>query len=115
MREKAKYKQHYYLRCFIAFSYISETEFLCKTPCCLYQLLVRLENTPASNSICSAHPWVIEAAIMQATKDGGFLLIEATSNQVNHTGGYTGMTPSEFRASSLTRQIDSALKDHVFS
>ena len=32
-------------------------------------------------SICSAHPWVIEAAIMQATKDGGFLLIEATSNQ----------------------------------
>lgn len=49
-------------------------------------------------SICSAHPWVIEAAIRQATKDGGFLLIEATSNQVNHTGGYTGMTPSEFRA-----------------
>lgn len=49
-------------------------------------------------SICSAHPWVVEAAIRQAGKDGRFLLIEATSNQVNHTGGYTGMTPSEFRA-----------------
>ena len=87
----------------------------------MQNLLLSLSTVRASGkhagiySICSAHPWVIEAAIRQATKDGGFLLIEATSNQVNHTGSYTGMTPSEFRASSLTRQIDSALKDHVSS
>lgn len=44
-------------------------------------------------SICSAHPWVLEAA-MQETE--GPLLIEATCNQVNQFGGYTGMKPVDF-------------------
>ena len=48
-------------------------------------------------SVCSAHPWVLEAACDQAVQDGSYLLIEATSNQVNHLGGYTGMTPRLFR------------------
>ncbi len=48
-------------------------------------------------SVCSAHPWVLEAALEQAIADDSPLLIEATSNQVNHLGGYTGMTPSDFR------------------
>jgi D-tagatose-1,6-bisphosphate aldolase subunit GatZ/KbaZ len=47
-------------------------------------------------SVCSAHPWVIEAAIDQALYDGSDPLIEATSNQVNHRGGYTGMQPDDF-------------------
>jgi len=47
-------------------------------------------------SICSAHPWVLEAAMEQALEDGTHLLIEATSNQVNHHGGYTGMAPQHF-------------------
>jgi D-tagatose-1,6-bisphosphate aldolase subunit GatZ/KbaZ len=48
-------------------------------------------------SVCSAHPWVLEAAIDQALEDGSALLVEATSNQVNHQGGYTGMQPEDFR------------------
>jgi D-tagatose-1,6-bisphosphate aldolase subunit GatZ/KbaZ len=48
-------------------------------------------------SVCSAHPLVIEAALLQAKEDGGTALIEATCNQVNHQGGYTGMTPADFR------------------
>ena len=48
-------------------------------------------------SVCSAHPWVLEAAMEQAIADESTLLIEATSNQVNHLGGYTGMTPADFR------------------
>ncbi len=48
-------------------------------------------------SVCSAHPWVLEAAMEQAIADGSHLLIEATSNQVNHEGGYTGMQPADFR------------------
>jgi D-tagatose-1,6-bisphosphate aldolase subunit GatZ/KbaZ len=48
-------------------------------------------------SVCSAHPWVLEAAMEQAIADNSPLLIEATSNQVNHLGGYTGMTPADFR------------------
>ncbi len=48
-------------------------------------------------SICSAHPFVIEATLRQAAADGSTVLIEATCNQVNHRGGYTGMTPAAFR------------------
>ena len=33
----------------------------------------------------------------QAKEDGIHLLLEATSNQVNQAGGYTGMTPAMFR------------------
>ena len=65
----------------------------------LEQLAVaRRENRPLGiYSVCSAHPWVLEAAFEQAVEDGSDLLIEATSNQVNHLGGYTGMLPADFR------------------
>jgi len=48
-------------------------------------------------SVCSAHPAVLEAAIRQADADGTYVLIEATSNQVDQFGGYTGMRPDDFR------------------
>ncbi len=48
-------------------------------------------------SVCSAHRLVLEAAFAQAKRDRGPLLIEATCNQVNQDGGYTGQTPSQFR------------------
>lgn len=48
-------------------------------------------------SVCSAHPWVIEAAMQYARQNGDMLLVEATSNQVDQEGGYTGMTPQDFR------------------
>jgi D-tagatose-1,6-bisphosphate aldolase subunit GatZ/KbaZ len=48
-------------------------------------------------SICSAHPFVLEACMQQALKDNSPLLIESTCNQVNQYGGYTGMTPADFR------------------
>jgi D-tagatose-1,6-bisphosphate aldolase subunit GatZ/KbaZ len=48
-------------------------------------------------SVCSAHPTVILAALAQAAADGSYVLIEATSNQVDQFGGYTGLTPPEFR------------------
>jgi D-tagatose-1,6-bisphosphate aldolase subunit GatZ/KbaZ len=49
-------------------------------------------------SLCSAHPVVIEAALREAKASGGQVLIEATSNQVNQFGGYTGMKPADFFA-----------------
>lgn len=49
-------------------------------------------------SICSANRFVLEAAMKQALKDESLCLIEATSNQVDQFGGYTGMTPVQFRA-----------------
>jgi D-tagatose-1,6-bisphosphate aldolase subunit GatZ/KbaZ len=49
-------------------------------------------------SVCSAHPLVIEATLRHTQMRGTpFALIEATSNQVNQDGGYTGMTPAGFR------------------
>jgi D-tagatose-1,6-bisphosphate aldolase subunit GatZ/KbaZ len=49
-------------------------------------------------SVCSAHPLVIEATFRHALRSGvPFALVEATSNQVNQDGGYTGMTPARFR------------------
>lgn len=53
-------------------------------------------------AVCSAHPLVIEAALRAGLcaglESGRPMLIEATSNQVNQDGGYTGMTPVAFRA-----------------
>jgi D-tagatose-1,6-bisphosphate aldolase subunit GatZ/KbaZ len=48
-------------------------------------------------SICSAHPIVIEASLRHAQRnDQALLLFEATCNQVNQDGGYTGMKPADF-------------------
>lgn len=49
-------------------------------------------------SICSAHPHVLVAAMRATAPTGLPLLIEATCNQVNQDGGYTGMTPADFVA-----------------
>ncbi len=43
-------------------------------------------------SICSAHPYVLKQTLNVFKKP----LIEATCNQVNQFGGYTGMTPKDF-------------------
>ncbi|MBS0422736.1 MAG: D-tagatose-bisphosphate aldolase, class II, non-catalytic subunit [Proteobacteria bacterium] len=48
-------------------------------------------------SVCSAHPLVLEAALRLARQTGSLALVEATSNQVNQDGGYTGMLPADFR------------------
>ncbi len=48
-------------------------------------------------SVCSAHPLVLEAAMLQTLEDEAYLLVEATSNQVDQFGGYTGMVPADFR------------------
>lgn len=48
-------------------------------------------------SVCSAHPLALRAAIEHARAGGGYALIEATSNQVNQEGGYTGLRPAQFR------------------
>ena len=47
-------------------------------------------------SCCSANEYVLRAAILRAKRHGVSLLIEATANQVNQFGGYTGMRPADF-------------------
>lgn len=50
-------------------------------------------------AVCSAHPWVIDAAIQQASENDAVLHVESTSSQVNQLGGYTGQTPAQFAQS----------------
>ena len=47
-------------------------------------------------SVCSAHELVIDAALESARSHAQLALLEATCNQVNQQGGYTGLTPAAF-------------------
>jgi D-tagatose-1,6-bisphosphate aldolase subunit GatZ/KbaZ len=64
----------------------------------LLELIARHKAGHAAGicSVCSAHALVIEAALRRAQRHGGHALIEATCNQVNQDGGYTGMRPVDF-------------------
>lgn len=48
-------------------------------------------------SCCSANEYVIQAVLNCAKRDNSCVLIEATANQVDQNGGYTGMKPADFR------------------
>ena len=63
------------------------------------QLLSR-RNTGRERGIyscCSANEYVIRAVLRRAKSQDTVALVEATANQVNQNGGYTGMTPADFR------------------
>ena len=45
---------------------------------------------------CTANEHVLKAVLAYAAKTGFPTVIEATCNQVNQEGGYTGMTPADF-------------------
>lgn len=47
-------------------------------------------------SYCTANELALEAALLRAKALGKPVLIEATANQVNQFGGYTGMRPADF-------------------
>ena len=49
-------------------------------------------------SWCTAHPETLAAILSAYRDDADPILIEATCNQVNQDGGYTGLTPAAFRA-----------------
>ena len=55
-------------------------------------------HTIGVTSVCSAHPLVLRAALRFGRDHASTVLIEATCNQVNHLGGYTGMVPAAFAA-----------------
>ncbi len=58
----------------------------------------RAGRAVAIPSVCSAHPEVLRASLAMAERLDRAIVIEATSNQVNQDGGYTGLTPAAFIA-----------------
>jgi D-tagatose-bisphosphate aldolase class II non-catalytic subunit len=59
-------------------------------------------------SYCSAHPETLSAIFRCYQNNTKPILIEATCNQVNQDGGYTGMKPADFRefVFALAREAD---------
>ena len=59
-------------------------------------------------SYCTANEFVLEEALIRAKESGHEVLIEATPNQVNQFGGYTGMTPADFKnlVLNLAKKVD---------
>ncbi|MDO4518471.1 MAG: class II D-tagatose-bisphosphate aldolase, non-catalytic subunit [Bacillota bacterium] len=64
-------------------------------------------------SVCSSNQFVIDAALLKAKETGSYVLIEATANQVNQMGGYTGMKPLDFREWIYTRARKIGLQSHM--
>ncbi len=61
--------------------------------------IVRLQkegNPVGIYSACTANEFVLRACMQRAKETNSFLLIEATANQVDQYGGYTGMKPKDF-------------------
>lgn len=54
-------------------------------------------------SACSSNSFVIEAVLEEARDHNEVCLIESTANQVDQNGGYSGMTPADFKAFVLAK------------
>ena len=55
------------------------------------------KNPVGIYSSCTANEMVIEAALEFAKENNSVALVEATANQVDQNGGYTGMKPLDFK------------------
>ena len=64
-------------------------------------------------SYCSANELVIEIALRRAKERSIPVLIEATANQVNQFGGYTGMKPADFYQMVLKMAKDIDLPENM--
>jgi D-tagatose-1,6-bisphosphate aldolase subunit GatZ/KbaZ len=62
---------------------------------------------PGVTSVCSAHSLVLDETVRHGASGDHTVLIEATCNQVNQDGGYTGLGPDDFR-----RQVEQLATEH---
>jgi D-tagatose-bisphosphate aldolase class II non-catalytic subunit len=61
-------------------------------------------------SYCTAHPETLRAIFRCYRNNSHPILIEATCNQVNQEGGYTGMKPAGFREFVFTLALDAGVE-----
>ena len=57
---------------------------------------VQRPNQTGAFSVCTANPLVLRASMIHALRHNYVVVIEATANQVNQFGGYTGMQPKDY-------------------
>ena len=61
--------------------------------------MIRLQKSGEAVGIysaCTANEYVLRACMQRAKETNSYCLIEATANQVDQNGGYTGMKPKDF-------------------
>jgi D-tagatose-1,6-bisphosphate aldolase subunit GatZ/KbaZ len=58
--------------------------------------LLAIFGTPGIPSLCTIHETVLQSAMVKALSHDQRLLVEVTPNQVNCSGGYSGLTPEDF-------------------
>ncbi len=56
----------------------------------------QVPNQSGIFSVCTANPLALRAAMLHAKRHNYYIAIEATANQVNQFGGYTGMSPNDY-------------------
>jgi len=60
------------------------------------------EQRKAVVSVCTANWFVLDSVMKFQKEKDTLVIIESTSNQVNHRGGYSGLTPFDFRKKVLS-------------
>jgi D-tagatose-1,6-bisphosphate aldolase subunit GatZ/KbaZ len=61
---------------------------------------------------CTANAYAIRAVLQQAARNGTVALVESTANQVNPAGGYSGLTPVQFRHQVLQMATEIGIPPH---
>ncbi|MCL2368231.1 MAG: class II D-tagatose-bisphosphate aldolase, non-catalytic subunit [Oscillospiraceae bacterium] len=64
----------------------------------MHPIIARFKQRQGVVSYCTANALVLEAVMEDAVAGGGLIVVEATANQVNQFGGYTGMQAHDFTA-----------------
>ncbi len=76
----------------------------------LKELVLKQKNNEAIGiySACSSNEFVLKAVLKRAKQLNSIVLIEATANQVDQFGGYSGMKPLDFKnyIYDLAKEID---------
>lgn len=67
-------------------------------------------------SVCSANYFVVKSSLLFAKEISSNVLIEATSNQVDQFGGYTGMTPESFISyvQAIAHEVEFPIENIIF-
>ena len=80
--------------------------------------ILRNRQTTAIKGVycaCTANEFVLRVCMEKAKESGTPLIVEATANQVNQYGGYTGMKPQEYVnfVKKLAKQVGLAANDLI--
>lgn len=81
----------------------------------MHPLKKQIGNQQCIVSYCTANEIVLEATMEYAAVTESHIIIEATANQVDQNGGYTGMRPHDFVAYAMQLAKKAKLSQHLLT